>query len=74
MAHRKMKVEFAGTGCLVQGLGLLLLFVWPLGSVIGIALLLVGSSMAKKLICSACGNTVEKTSTMCPTCKVNLDR
>ncbi|WP_293373608.1 hypothetical protein [Nevskia sp.] len=73
MAFKKTKGEFAGPGCLVQGIGLIALFIWPIGTVIGVALLLVGSSMSKKLICSDCGNPVEKTSTMCPTCKVTLE-
>lgn len=65
--------RFAGLGCLVQGIGLIAMFIWPIGTAIGVVLLLVGSSMSKKLIRSGCGNTVEKTSTMCPACKVTLE-
>lgn len=74
MAYRKKKGEFAGGGCLVQGLGLLLLFVWPIGTLFGVVLLIAGGRMAIKLICSDCGNKVEKTSKLCPTCMVALDK
>ena len=72
MAYRKRKTEFAGPGCLVQAFGLLLLFFFPIGTVIGLILLVVGGAMSVKLICSNCGNRVEKTSTLCPTCKEPL--
>ncbi len=72
MAEKKRKTEFAGTGCLVQGVGLLLLFVWPIGTIIGLGLLIYGSFMSTKLICSNCGNQVVKTSKICPHCNVPL--
>lgn len=69
MATKKRKSDFAGTGSLVQLIGLALLFFWPLGTIVGVVLFIVGSGMSIKLICSQCGNPIEKTATMCPHCK-----
>lgn len=73
-AKKKHKSEFAGIGCVIQGLGLVLLFFFPIGTIIGAVLLLVGSTMSIKLICSSCGNIVEKTAKICPTCKSNFSK
>jgi rubrerythrin len=69
MAIKLKKSEFMGAGCMVQAVGLVLLFVWPIGTFIGIALLIYGGTMSGKFICSNCGNPVVKTSTLCPHCK-----
>lgn len=71
-AFRKRKVEMAGTGAAVQLLGVVLLFVWPIGTAVGIALLIAGSSMAVKWVCSACGNRIEKGARICPACQAEL--
>jgi len=72
-ATRKKKVQQAGAGCLVQGVGLLLLFLFPIGTVIGLVLLVVGSQMAIYWTCSACGNRLaDKGVLVCPTCKAEL--
>lgn len=68
-ATRRTTYEFAGTGALVQALGLLPLLFFPLGTIAGVALLLIGSSMSRRILCSACGNRVEKTSRICPHCR-----
>ncbi len=69
MAKKKRKAEFAGLGCVIELIGLVLLFVFPIGTVIGIALLIFGSQKAIRLICSDCGNLVQKESIICPHCK-----
>jgi uncharacterized membrane protein len=69
MAKKKKTSEFAGAGCAIQAVGLVLLFMWPIGTLIGVVLFFVGSGMAIKIICSNCGNRVEKTSVLCPHCK-----
>jgi uncharacterized membrane protein len=69
MARKKKKGEFVGIGALLQGIGLVLLFFFPIGTLIGIILFFVGSAKAFKLICDNCGNGVEKTALICPTCK-----
>lgn len=72
-ARIKRKSEIAGAGCLVQGIGLLLLIFFPLGTVIGIVLLLVGSAMSVKWVCGHCGNRVEgKQVKLCPACHASL--
>lgn len=73
MAKKVKKTEFAGTGCLLQGFGLLLLFFFPIGTIAGVGLLLYGSIKSTKLICGACGNRIEKTANLCPTCKAALE-
>lgn len=72
-ATKKRKSEFAGAGCLIQLVGLVLLFFFPIGTIFGVALLLYGSAKSIKLVCSSCGNTVEKTSTMCPHCRASFE-
>lgn len=70
MAQIKTKHEFAGSGCLVQGIGLILLFIWPLGTMAGVGLLLYGSIMSRRLVCSHCGNKIDSKGVMiCPVCK-----
>ena len=44
----------------------------PFFSIIGLVLLIAGSSLSKTRICSECGNKVEKTSRICPACRVQL--
>lgn len=74
--------EMAGTGCVVQGLGLLaaavLLLFGPLGWILAAAVafagLLLGSAMSAKLTCSACRNPVASRGVkMCPTCRAEMD-
>jgi hypothetical protein len=40
----------------------------------GVVLLLLGSVFPVRLICSVCGNRVEKTSKLCPHCRATLTR
>lgn len=75
MAKRKRKTEFAGAGCLVQGLGLLVVWIWPIGTLIGVALLWMGSRMALYYICGGCGNRLtDKAATICAACKEPITR
>lgn len=73
VAAKRGKAELAGTGCLIQLIGLVLLFLFPVGTIVGIALLIYGSGKSIKIVCSACGNTVEKTSTICPHCNARFE-
>ena len=70
--------EFFGSGCLLQGVGLLApvvgLVAGPLGFLVGlvicVALLIAGSQKAVKLLCGHCGNRLDnKHVTLCPSCK-----
>jgi hypothetical protein len=70
MAKIITKYEFAGSGCLVQGIGLILLVFWPIGTIAGAGLLIYGSIMSKRLLCGNCKNRLEsKHVTICPVCK-----
>ncbi len=73
MAKKKKKSEFLGVGCLIEAVGLVLLFLFPIGTIIGVILLVVGSRYSYKYVCSECGNKVEKTSKICPHCNVKFD-
>lgn len=71
------KTERAGAGCLVQGLGLLLMvsgfFTLGIGFIIGLVLLVAGGRMALKTICSECGNPIaNKSVKVCPACKTHF--
>ena len=74
--------SFAGPGCLLQGLGLLLFagsfLMFPLGPLFGLPLLIVlfiwGSSKSRKLHCSQCGNPIDnKKVRLCPACKATFN-
>lgn len=81
-ARIQRRGSFAGTGCLVQGAGLVLgvaLFAlipvagWVIGPLAGISLLAVGSRMALSYECSNCHNPVASTRVrICPSCHANL--
>lgn len=72
-ARKKTKSEFAGGGALVQVLGLLVIWIFPIGTFCGLAALVIGSQMSKKTICTRCGNRVEKTSQICPHCQSHFE-
>ena len=72
MATKLKTTEFAGVGCLIQGLGLGLCFFFPIGTVIGVPLLIYGSWRSINHKCSACHNRVEKDARLCPFCKEPL--
>jgi hypothetical protein len=68
-----MKHEFAGVGCMAQALGLALLFVFPIGTVIGVILLIWGSRASTFHRCSACKNRLpDKAATVCAACHADL--
>lgn len=79
MAEIKKRSSFAGTGCLLQGLGLACLFlaIATFFSVIGpiifgtaaLALIIYGSRKAYWLECSECGTVIShKKIKLCPSC------
>ena len=82
-AKREKRTEFAGVGCLIQGLGLIAPFVLGalmgiVGVVIGIVMLFVllgiGSAKATKWICSNCKNPIASNEvTVCSACHARLD-
>lgn len=66
----KSKSEFIGIGCVVQLVALGFIWLFPIGTIIAIILLIVGGRMAIKLACSECGNTVSnKQVKVCPSCQ-----
>lgn len=74
MAYAKPKYDQAGGGCLVQLIGVVLLFFFPLGTFLGACLLVGGSIMSRKWRCSSCGNPViDNQVQICPTCKTEFN-
>ena len=67
-ATKKKKGEFIGIGCAIQALGIACFFIPPVGWILGIILLLLGSRMALKLLCSHCGNPTTREARICTTC------
>lgn len=73
MARVEKKYEFAGVGALIQAIGVVLLFIVPIGTVVGIALLIIGSVQSRRFVCSACKNRVpSKDVKVCPACRVDM--
>ena len=83
VAERELVTEFAGVGCLLQGLGILApivlgIFAGTVGLGIGLVLFLVlfffGSSKSKKWRCGNCKNPLPGDEvSACPVCKARLD-
>jgi hypothetical protein len=72
-ARRVTKSQVAGMGCLLQLIGLILLFFFPIGTIIGLALLILGHFSARKLICGNCGNPLASRSVkLCPACHAHF--
>jgi hypothetical protein len=80
-AHVKVQSSFIGSGCLIQGIGLMLFLgsflMFPIGPFFGILVLIGffiwGSINSRKLLCSECGNPIDnKKVKLCPACKVTF--
>jgi hypothetical protein len=68
------KYDSAGTGCFVQAIGLIALFFFPVGTVIGLLMIGWGSYLSKRLLCGNCKNKVDsKEVRMCPVCREVLE-
>jgi len=76
IARIKRASEFAGLGCAIQGLGLLIIIVgfWnPILWIVGIILLLVGSAKSMHYVCGNCRNSLDsKHVTICPACHSHM--
>jgi len=66
----KSKTEYAGVGAAIQAAGVLsCFFVFPVGIIVGVILVVIGGRMAIKNFCENCGNRVEnKEVKMCAVC------
>lgn len=73
-AKVKYKAKSGGGGCLLALIGLILLFVFPIGTIIGVILIIIGNSWASYWACSNCGNEVKKTTKLCAACGAHLKR
>jgi hypothetical protein len=67
------KRQTSAAGLFLELTGLVLLFIYPIGTFIGVGLIIAGASMAKKYVCSECGNRVDNQDVkLCPVCKVHF--
>jgi hypothetical protein len=82
-AMKLSKVPFVGSGCWVQGLGLLMPFILmpivgiPIGALLGLVLMLIlmisGRTMSTQWTCGACGNRLTGPDVkLCPACRAEL--
>lgn len=70
---RVRRARTSSLGILLEILGVILLFIVPVGTIIGIILLIVGGNMNIKYVCSECENPVaSKHVKLCPVCKAVL--
>lgn len=66
--------DFVGWGCLVQFIGVVLLFFFPLGTIIGLFVIIGGHRMAYKHYCGGCGNKLaDKNARLCGVCHSTLE-
>ena len=67
------KRQTSGAGLVLELLGFILLFLFPIGTIFGIALLIYGFNLSKKNVCSECGNKIDdKGVKICPVCKASF--
>lgn len=73
-ATKVKRTEFAGAGCLLQGLGLVLSFFWfPVGLVVGVGLFVFGSLRSSYWACGHCRNRLsDREVRICPACHATL--
>jgi len=71
-AKIKYKAKTGSGGCLIALIGLVCLFYFPIGTIIGILLILIGNSWASYYACGNCGNEVKNDATLCPGCHAKL--
>lgn len=72
-AKLETKFESAGVGCLWQTVGICVVWIFPIGTIIGLALFVYGSSKARYFRCGACKNRLsDKGVTLCPSCGATL--
>lgn len=70
MAKIITKRKTSAGGLVLELLGLILLFAFPIGTLLGIVFIIVGFNMSKSLACSECKNRIEdKEVKLCPVCK-----
>lgn len=73
MANLEKNTKGGFSGALLILIGIVLLFAWPFGTIIGVILLIVGSQIGNGWRCGDCGNKVESHHVkMCPVCKAAL--
>jgi ribosomal protein L37AE/L43A len=69
----KRKSEVAGMGCVIQFISLIVVWFFPIGTMIAIALFIIGSAMSRRLVCSQCGTTLSSRKIkICPSCHANF--
>jgi hypothetical protein len=63
------QTEWIGWGSLLQLIGVVLLFWFPIGTTLGVLLFVVGYVLSRKFVCSECGYIVlSRAAMVCPAC------
>ena len=74
IARITYKARTGGGGCLIALIGLACLFYFPLGTLVGILLILIGNYWASYYACGHCGNEVKSDAKLCPSCQATLKK
>ena len=72
MAHIRKIRKIWSLWILVQLCGLALLFVYPLGTIAGLLLIVTGFALGTTSVCSRCGKQIAADAKKCPYCKESL--
>lgn len=73
MALLEKNTKGGFTGALLLLAGIILLFAWPFGTLIGLGLIIAGALIGNGYRCGDCGNKIESQHVkMCPVCKAAL--
>ena len=69
----KTKSESFGVGCLLQLIGLVVIWFFPIGTIAAICLFVMGSAAARYPVCSECGIKLNSRDVrICPACKSRI--
>jgi DNA-directed RNA polymerase subunit RPC12/RpoP len=72
-ARRKRGSKTSPAGIICELIGFILLFLFPIGTILGIALMIAGYQVSRIWRCSNCGNVItDKEVLICPTCKSQM--
>ena len=74
MASKESKSGNLSCGsCLVAIIGVCMLPLFPIGTLLGLGLIMFANGMGSAFLCGNCGNTINPESRLCPTCKEPLE-
>jgi DNA-directed RNA polymerase subunit RPC12/RpoP len=67
------KSELMGGGCVLQVIALLIVWAFPIGTILGVTLFIFGSAISRKPVCSRCGSLLtSRRVVVCPGCNADF--